>query len=332
MNIKDDILNTLESKGYDDFTKIRWIYLYVCEMFSYDTRFYFADQDLKEKIYNSEVNLTNVEEFEFVCYTISRVLVDILTELGYDALIIKDGSNKFSHAYVEVKFNDHILKLDPTKRHDITRMKMNSTTLDFETGQKDDCFSDRLLETDKNIAGDFNGLYFSDKSVIKRTEKFLQELEIEVKEKKLSKEEVFFRKIDTLNGMINSRTDLKRYDDIDFYYSYLLRALKINKKEYWAGGKIALEDYPYVKPVVLFNKDDKSMKDIINISFVQYEKLPPIFYLLKKEGENFIVREIFKDEAIEILKQYHCPFNRCQFMLEDAVKRLASGNKNGIIL
>lgn len=332
MNIKDDILNTLESKGYDDFTKIRWIYLYVCEMFSYDTRFYFADQDMKEKIYNSEVNLTNVEEFEFVCYTISRVLVDILTELGYDALIIKDGSNKFSHAYVEVKFNDHILKLDPTKRHDITRMKMNSTTLDFETGQKDDCFSDRLLETDKNIAGDFNGLYFSDKSVIKRTEKFLQELEIEVKEKKLSKEEVFFRKIDTLNGMINSRTDLKRYDDIDFYYSYLLRALKINKKEYWAGGKIALEDYPYVKPVVLFNKDDKSMKDIINISFVQYEKLPPIFYLLKKEGENFIVREIFKDEAIEILKQYHCPFNRCQFMLEDAVKRLASGNKNGIIL
>ena len=332
MNLKDDILKTLEGKGYDDFAKIRWVYLYICELFSYDTRFYYAYHDMKNDIYNKNIEIINVQDYEIICYTMSRVLADVLIELGYDAIVIKENNNLFSHAYVEVRHNEYVLKLDPTKRHDITRMKMNATTLDFDSLKKDDCFRDRLLETDKAIASDFNGLYFSDKAVVTVINGFLQSLEIEMKEKKLSKEEVFFRKLEMLYSMINSRTDFKRYDDIDFFYSYILRAININKKEVFVNGRISLEDYPYVKPVILFKKNDKSMKDIINISYIQYEKLPPIFYLLKKVGENYQIKEIFREEAIEILKEYRCPIGDAQFLLEQAAQKLNFDNKKGIIL
>ena len=128
MNLKEDILKALEGKGYDDFAKIRWIYLYVCEMFSYDTRFYYGNQKMKTNIYNIDIDITNVQEYEIICYTISRVLADILNEIGYEAIVVRESNNLFSHAYVEVRHHDYVLKLDPTKRHDITRMKMNSTT------------------------------------------------------------------------------------------------------------------------------------------------------------------------------------------------------------
>ena len=208
MNLKEDIMKALDGKGYDDFAKIRWVYLYICELFSYDTRFYYASQDMREDIYNKDIDITKVEEYEIVCYTISRILSDVLIELGYDAIVIKERKNGFSHAYVKVQNQDYILKLDPTKRHDITRMKMNSTTIDFESLKKDDFFSDRLLETDKGIAKDFNGLYFSDKSVLKITEKFLQDLEDEIRNNRLTNEEVFFKKIEMLYKMVNSRMDL----------------------------------------------------------------------------------------------------------------------------
>ena len=39
MNVKNDIIVFLEKSGFDDFTKIRYIYLYVCDLFSYDIRF-----------------------------------------------------------------------------------------------------------------------------------------------------------------------------------------------------------------------------------------------------------------------------------------------------
>ena len=73
----------------------------------------------------------------------------------------------------------------------------------------------------------------------------------------------------------------------------------------------------------------QSMKDIINISYIQYKDLPPIFYLLRKEKNSFKIREIFKDEALELLSQYENPF--CQYMLEQAAKQLPTSKKGNII-
>lgn len=326
MDMLEEIFNALDGKGYDDFTKIRWIYLYVCEKFSYDTRYIYAPQSMKEDIYNTKIDITNVEDFEVVCYTLARILVDVLSMFGYKCEIKRETNSTLTHAYVIVYHKDYTLKLDPTKRHDVTRVKMNSTTKDFESLEDNDLFSDELLEADKKIASSFDGLYISKKFIKNKITKILEEINICAKEQNLSKEEIFFKKIEALYEMINSRTDLKRYDDIDFYYSYLLSAFKINYEEVEEGKYIK---HNYVKPAILFNVNDKSMKDIINISYIQYNDLPPIFYLLRKEKNSFKIREIFKEEALELLSQYENPF--CQYMLEQAAKQLPTSKKGNII-
>ena len=175
MDILAEIYKGIENKGYDDFTKIRWIYLYICEKFSYDIRYHHATNNMKEEIYNVKVDIQNVEEFEIVCYTLSRVLCDVLKEFGYKCEVELETNRPLTHAYVVVEHKGYKLKLDPTKRYDVARVKMNSTTKDFVSLVDDDIFTDQLLETDKKIASQFDGLYL--------TKKFIKNL----KKKKIKK-------------------------------------------------------------------------------------------------------------------------------------------------
>ena len=75
MNLRENIINHIDNHDYDDFTKIRWIYLYVCSIFSYDTRFIFGKKELRKEIYNKKLDLNTIEEFEIVCYTIAKIIV-----------------------------------------------------------------------------------------------------------------------------------------------------------------------------------------------------------------------------------------------------------------
>ena len=168
MNSKDDVLSFLEDSGFDDFTIIRYIYLYVCNLFTYDIRFHYADYNFKTQIYNKEVDIKNVEDYEIVCYTCAHVLVDLLSLFGINAEIVKESTYEFSHAYVIVRHKGKVLKLDPTKKHDITRVKMQSPTLDFQTLVDDPIFYDQLTDADRQIyekkknKNDYDVLYNSD--------------------------------------------------------------------------------------------------------------------------------------------------------------------------
>ena len=332
MDLESQITSNLGSKGYDDFTTIRWIYLYVCRMFSYDTRFPYAKQDLKEKIYNKKIDLKNAEDFEVVCYTIARVLVDILTLYGFESQIIRESKGQFTHAYVIVKHKNYVIKLDPTARHDITRVKMNSTTLDFTSLTDEDYFLDELLEADKEITSNYKDIDFSEFYNNKSIIKLVNVIEESAKKRNLSDCELFFEKIEYLFSLINRRTDFKRYDDIDYYFAYLIKKFKVNEKTSIINGKKAIQKINYVKPSVFFNINDKSMKDVINITFIDYENMPPVFYLLRKEGETFKAREIFKDEAMELLSKYESPAYQCQYIFQEAAKKLATGKEKGIII
>ena len=331
MDLKSEVSNVFENNSYTDLFKIRWLYLYVCKLFSYDTRFMYANEDLKEKIYNKKIDIENVENFEIVCYTICRVLIDALSLYGYECEIIREYSNKLSHVYVLVKCKDHILKLDPTKRHDLTRVKINSNTLDFVLLNDNSNFDAELKEVDEIITNNYKDI---DKTVFydnKTIEKLVETVEKGARERKITEGEFFYEKVEYLFSLINTRTDLKRYDDMDYYFSYLIKKFKLNdeKEKVIINGKVVEKNIIRIKPAVFFNKDDKNMKDIINIAIIEYENMPTMFYLLKKEGERFVAREIFKDEANEILKQYENPM--CQYMFETAALQLASRSNGKII-
>ena len=293
MNIKEDLIDYLEKSGFDDFTKIRYIYLYVCNMFSYDVRFIYGTHDLKNKIYDKKVDISNVEDFEIVCYTCAHILVDTLALFKINAEIVKESDGKFQHSYVIVKHKDKVLKLDPMKKHDTARVKMNSPTLDFVTLIDDPIFSDQLIEADEQISEhsdkkvDLTILYNSANIM-----KLVKVIENNAVIRNISKEQLFFEKMEAIIALVNTRSDFYRYDDIDYYFSYLLKKFKMN------------EEGTYVKSAVFFREDDCEMRDLINIIMIEYENLPTIFYILEKVGKNFKIRSIEVKEVLEKLDEY----------------------------
>ncbi len=324
MNMKDMILNELSKDDYkDDFVKIRYIYLIVCNTFTYDMRFiYTNNQDLKNEIYNKEVKLDNVEDYEIVCYSFAKVLCDALSLYGLEAKIEREKSDSaFSHVYVIVKCNGSFIKLDPTKRHDNTRVKLNSSTLDFTNldSSKQEYFDNKLKEADSIINSNRKNkvdieVYYNDAKITE----LINIIEDNARKRKISDSELFFEKLGYITGLVNVRDDLKRYDDMDYYYSYLIKKFNLNE------GK-----NQYVKPGIFFKNNDKTMKDIINITLVEYKKFSPRFYVMRKVGENYKIKELEKDETIELLSEYNCPV--IQYYFEDKATKMIDNRISRVI-
>ena len=131
-----------EHEDYDELTKIRYIYLYICKVFLYDTRFYSRDPKVKSEIYNKQIDVTNVTDFDAVCFSISCALKEILEHFGFKSEIVVEESEDFSHTYVTTDcMNNNMpykLKLDPTIKHDLARVKLDSLTLGFVDLLRDD--------------------------------------------------------------------------------------------------------------------------------------------------------------------------------------------------
>lgn len=291
--MEEDIITFLENTNFDDFTKIRYIYIYVCDKFSYDTRFYYAGSGLKDQIYNKVIDIRNVQDYEIVCYSFARILVDLLFLFNINSEIVFESDKGFRHSYVIVKHQGKVLKLDPTKRHDITRVKMNSKTLDFTTLIDDPIFVDQLDDADKHIAEIENKnvdlTVFCNSETISMLNDFINE---SARARNIDNETLFFEKIDYLCCLINLRTDFTRYDDIDYYLSYLIKKIKIN------------EEHIFVKPMIMFKNDDPTMRDIINIILVEYYNRIPEFYILEKIDKNYKMREIDYREVKEKMQEY----------------------------
>lgn len=324
MNMKDMILNELSKDDYkDDFVKIRYIYLIVCNTFTYDMRFIYTNNlDLKNEIYNKDVKLDNVEDYEIVCYSFAKVLCEALSLYGLEAKIEREKSDSdFRHVYVIVKCNGSFIKLDPTKRHDSTRVKLNSSTLDFTNldSSKQEYFDNKLKEADSIINSNRKNkvdieVYFNDEKITE----LINLIEDEARRRKTSDSELFFEKFGYITGLVNVRDDLTRYDDMDYYYSYLIRKFNLNK-----------EEKQYVKPGIFFKNDDETMKDIINITLVEYKKFPPRFYVMRKVDGNYKIKELEKDETIELLKEYNCPV--IQYYFEERTTKMIDNRISRII-
>ena len=49
MDAELQIAEVFENNTYPDLLKIRWLYFYVCKLFSYDIRYIFASDNLKQE-------------------------------------------------------------------------------------------------------------------------------------------------------------------------------------------------------------------------------------------------------------------------------------------
>lgn len=299
MNLEEEIINYIDSHDMDDFTKIRWIYLYVSSKFSYDVRINLGSLVDKEEVYYKKVDIKNVEEYEIVCYTMANVLIDALSLYGFKGELVREKDQELTHVYVRVVLKDRVIKLDPMKRHDHTRIKMNSQTLDFSSLVDDPGFEEEVREADKKIH--YPNLdkkkypdYYND-TAIKNLAIILNN---EARENNYSKEELFFKKLELIKILINKRDDFTRYDDIDYYMGYLVKNLGVNSL-----------NQVYFKPIVFYKVNDDKSWDIINIILVDYPKFPPIFYVMRKKDKNYVMEEVSYQEVLEYIKEYNSMYS-----------------------
>ena len=318
MNLIKDIEDFFnEHTNFDNFTKIRYIYLYICKTFSYDTKFYIKFDNIKHKIYDKKFDIKNIQEFEGVCFSISNALNDTLKYFNYDSEIVKAHNEDFSHTYVIVKFEnngiDYKLKLDPTINHDLTRVKLNSPTLGFIDLSDNHDFIDCLEYSDKlirEVLPKINLDEHYDTLKIKELNDLIKEI---AKKRNLTEEELFLEKLDYLKCLINIRKDLPNTDDMGYYYSYIIRNLEINHENKEANLKTAFfyKEYNY--------------DDIIWITLVYFNKKPIGIMLLKKETNGYSLKDITKEEAQVLLNSY--VNYECQYFFEKSIVEMPEKDK-----
>ena len=179
------------------------------------------------------------------------------------------------------------VKLDPTIKHDTSRVKLSIATYNFETLDDDPTFSDDLEEAD-TLMKKFN-MFKSEADSLKMST-ILSVLN--GRNNDINTREGFFKTFEGIVAAVNMNKELTRYDDVDYFLSYVIRKMKLNK-----NGIV-------VKPAVFFNNDDPTMKDIINIILIEFDPEIPIFYIMEKQGNNYHIRPIDNEEVLDKLSHY----------------------------
>ncbi len=284
MNIPAQIELIFNANQWDDYTKIRFIYLFVCDNLSYDARFNLSPPpSLKKEIYEKTVDIKNVEDFEVICYTMSKILRDVLDYFGYEARVERENS-QYGHAYVVVKYGKYDIILDSTKRHDTARVKSNLPTYDFRTESSDPLFLENLSKADESIKKSTDVFrYIKDRDTMGLIE-FLASSPMGADPNTL-----LLNKINAIATMMASRKDLTRYDDADYLLSYLIKKSGLDNE---------------VRAGVFVNVEDETWRDIITIILVEPLGLPSLFYIMEKVDGHYQIRESNSEEVLNKLEIY----------------------------
>ena len=298
MNLIDEIQNYFnEHKDFDDFTKLRYIYLKICKTFSYDFRYYQNDYKLNNSIYNDVIDVEDVKKSEYVCSSISKALLDVLKFFGYDAHL-QNGVEKDKHVFVVLDFkykdSDYKIKMDPTIRHDLTRVKLDSPTIDFIDLNNSKYFYDDLAYADNLIRStqpfvDHEVQY--DTITLKELNALINE---SAKMRGISKSELFNEKIDYIMCLINTRNDLKSDDDMDYYFAYITHCFDVDGKSM----------NNYVRTAPFYNRFVKDYSDVIWLTDVCYSNIYHYMMVLKNENGKYKIEKISKQIAEKYLKEY----------------------------
>lgn len=138
MNLIKQLDDELKGIKLDDFEKVRYIYLRCCELFSFDSRWFFTDvlddDKLHNKLLRKTFNLENISDDLVICHSFSRYilkpLIDELTSLN--CKLVKGDT----HSYVLISYYGQDWKLDATMG-DLARVKLGLPTEGFSCGLRD---------------------------------------------------------------------------------------------------------------------------------------------------------------------------------------------------
>ena len=231
MNLLEILDNELKDKHYNTLEKVRYIYLRTCEIFSYDECYYISrnlkDKELHSLIENKKFDVTDINEFQMICFSYAKYILDVL---------IKELTNADSkvmaspwHAYVVAQINNLEYTLDACIK-DFSKVKMNLKTDGFYVGfSNNKKFNKELAEIDNYLG--FNLVYESEliDDLKKKNETLLDVFKNINELLKISKcNRYFFDAYNFVNILKNKRVDEGMYTDNNYRSYQLYRLLEDN--------------------------------------------------------------------------------------------------------
>ena len=225
MNLMEIVSNELKDKHYTDFEKSRIIYLLCCQLFSFDTRWYyceiFGDYDLEEYIKTRSFDLENIDSRLIVCHTFSKNILKPLLDYFTN---LEAYAHEGGHSYVMLK-DEHEWKLDATLS-DLFRVKLNLPTNGFTCRYVDE---DKVLA---DVDNEINYKYKEKKDYYKMLNHDTYMTIIECIGKLLSKTNCKYHYYDarTLFTFLSATyyEDFQTYTDSDYNFMCLMKVLRLD--------------------------------------------------------------------------------------------------------
>ncbi len=289
MDLKKEILDYLENKkDWDIFVKIRYVYLQLCSLFSYDYRYLYGTEEEKQSIYNNKPNSSNITEFKIVCSSWCSIAKDIYKELGLQCEITFLA---LPHVFLILYVGDYKIKMDPMKDgYDLTRVKVGSKAFGVRDLNGQENFEQKIRECDKKIYGE-NYIYLDD--CVKALCKELQEngYYINLDPTRPFSYEVFNYKFELLQTIMKYTKRVFAYDDCDRYFDYLSVKLmtqweryKIHKNAFW--------------------KCENGTWQIMNLIAIEQDSEKALYYKMEWEEGKYNLNSMTEKEIPYYLDNY----------------------------
>ena len=151
---------------------IRFIYDYCCNYFSFDVRWFyannFADNELTKQIRNQKYDLENITTDLVICHTMIREIIKPLVEYFTSGNVVTKVGGGSSHADLQVYDKSDFYCLDPTLE-DLQRVKLGIMPTNYssynsisELREMDKSFGFNLGTDDDIKAKIFDGMDMDD--------------------------------------------------------------------------------------------------------------------------------------------------------------------------
>lgn len=271
MDIIETLSKELETYGEDLtlFEKARYFYLRTCQLFQYDFRYLYGDQETKDKIYYLPINAHQIENFYIICSTWSIIYQQLLNSIGIKSDIHTCGKHQSILFYVD----GYELEADATCGADMSRVKMGHATRKYVNRDNSNSYKQILTETDiklgylknvymdecvKLLANDFRLKYKGENKNLYENSKFNYE--------------ALSYKFNWIENLINISTKISGYYDSNYYMGYLISKLLTG----WEAEKVFFAPFYQV---------ENGKWDMMSLIKVEQEEKPLYFYLHDVEGK-----------------------------------------------
>lgn len=141
MNVIKLVEEELKDKDWNIVAKVKYIYNRSCELFTYDSRYYYADYSFKRELKYKKIDLENVDDNRVVCSSHAReVCLPLLELIGMESKVIDEDS----HGKLKVKLFEEDYIMDAAGNLDFMRVKLKRNTRGFYPIKRREGYADSI--------------------------------------------------------------------------------------------------------------------------------------------------------------------------------------------